>query len=122
MTRISKPLSDEQRLKRDMERLNSQPEFQRFLLRVIQSAGLFDRTADGSNDRHLVNEGRRNLGLDILDMAEQGQPLSLDDNPRLPLLTLFSVLREEIQKPPQEKTHEKYDRTAELDEDDDQAD
>lgn len=107
----------------DAEWLFNQPQFRRFLWRVIQRAGIWDATADGSERA----TGRRNLGLEILDMVEKGQPLAHDADPGPPILTIFGVLREEIQKPTQETNHDQgYNRNAELDDrdapDDDQAD
>ncbi len=100
----------------DMEFLMRRGEFQRFMWRVIQASGLLSRTTDGSEGRNLAfDEGRRNLGLDILDMAEKGQPIP-DAHPDGPLLTLIQVLREETQKPPAERPNDrtKPDRYSEL--------
>lgn len=102
----------------DMEFLNSRPEFRRFLWRVIQRAGILTPATDGSEGRHLAYaEGRRNLGLEILDDAETGQPVAHPES--LPILTLIQALREETQQQPQETRRGKYDRTAELDQPDD---
>lgn len=111
--------ADEQLFKQDMEFLNSRGEWRRFLWRVIQMAGILSRTTDGSVERSLdYFEGRRNLGLDILDMAERGQPI-----PELhsdgPLLTLIQALHEETSKPSTEKPNAKrrsssYNRNDEL--------
>jgi hypothetical protein len=61
--------------KQDGEFLLGRAEYQRFLLRVIQLAGIFSRTTDGSGERNLsFDEGRRSLGLEILEMAEAAQP------------------------------------------------
>jgi hypothetical protein len=95
----------------DMRELIPLPSFQRFLWRVIQSAGIFSRTTDGSVDRHLAfDEGRRHLGLDILSMVDSGQPVEHPD--KIPVLTLIQVLREEANQQPQEKAHGRrnYDR------------
>jgi hypothetical protein len=106
----------------DAEWLFNQPQFRRFLWRLIQRAGIWDATADGSERA----TGRRNLGLEILDMVEKGQPHAHDAEPGPPMLTVFGVLREEIQKPTQESNNDQgYNRNAELDDrtaDDDQAD
>jgi hypothetical protein len=94
-------MTDEEakQLKSDMDLLNQRPEWRRFLWRVIQSAGIFTRTTDGSVGRSLdYFEGRRNLGLDILDMAERGQPIP-ETHPDGPLFTLIQTLREETSKP-----------------------
>ncbi len=109
----------------DMEFLARRGEFQRFMWRVIQASGLLSRTTDGSEGRNLAyDEGRRNLGLDILDMAEKGQPIP-DAHPDGALLTLIQVLREETQKPPTEKpnaTRNRPDRYSELRDTDTDAD
>ena len=109
------PDERERREKADMVELLKLPEFHRFVWRVIQSAGIFARTTDGSVDRHLAfDEGRRHLGLEILSMVEDGQPVRHPD--QIPVLTLIQTLREEANQP-QEKTYaNRFDRTAELDE------
>jgi hypothetical protein len=111
-------MSPEERQKADMTFLQGRPEFARFLWRVIQSCGIFSPTTDGSVDRHLAyDEGRRNLGLEILAMAEQGQPASHPNGQ--PILTILQVLREEANQP-QEKAHgrsDRYDRNRDLDDD-----
>ncbi len=109
-------MTDEQQERADCEVLLRRPEFRRFLWRVIQTSGLFNRTTDGSDGRNLAyDEGRRNLGLEILDMAEKGQPIP-DAHPDGPLLTLVQVLLEETQKPPTEKSNARTrtDRYSEL--------
>jgi hypothetical protein len=115
-------MSDRQR-KADMGKLLALPEFRRFLWRAIQSSGIFDVTTDGSDSRHLVAEGRRQLGLELLADAEMGQPVMHPD--RIPILTAIQVLREEAQQQASEVSDDskRYDRNAELDEpDEDQAD
>lgn len=98
--------------------LVKQVAFVRFIWRVTQSAGIFARTTDGSIDRHLAyDEGRRNLGLDILAMVETGQPLS---HPEAPVLSLLQILREEANRQPQEKpSGRRNDRYSDLDDGDD---
>lgn len=110
-------MSDEQeRLERaDMEFLNSRAEYQRFLLRVIQMAGIFSRTTDGSGTRNLdYDEGRRNLGLEILEMAEAAQPQG--PVPGIPAATLTQILLEEARRPKPEKPNGRRtsDRYSEL--------
>lgn len=103
----------------DMQTLLQRPEFARFLFRVIQTSGIFSVTTDGSEGRHLVAEGRRQLGLEILDMAEEGQPVAHPD--KLPVLTILQALREEAQQPAEKsngRRSERYDRTADLDDGD----
>lgn len=103
--------------KADMTFLLGRPEFVRLLWRVIQISGLFSPATDGSIDRHLAYaEGRRNLGLDILAMAEQGQPASHPNGQ--PILTILQTLREEASKPQEKPKRERYDRNRELDTDD----
>lgn len=106
----------------DMIFLNGREEFRRFMLRVIQSAGILSRTTDGSIDRHLAyDEGRRNLGLDILAMVETGQPVPHPEG--LPILSMIQILREEANHQPQEKPSDRRqhrnDRYNDLDESDD---
>lgn len=109
----------------DMVSLMRLSAFKRFLWRVIQDAGLLERNADGSDGRDRYRAGRRDLGLDILDLAERGQPVQ-DLHPNYPLLTIIQTLIEETQKSPEEKSNvrspKSYDRTADvLDEDEPDA-
>ncbi len=115
----------ETQFRRDLEQLSTRPEFKRFLYRVIQLSGLLDRVTDGSEGRDRYNAGRRDLGLDILDMAEKGQPI-LDAHPDGPLLTLIQVLREETTLQPSETkdakvTPARYNRNDDLLDEDDPA-
>jgi hypothetical protein len=112
-------MTPDQQHKLDMQFLLERAEFRRFLFRVIQTSGIFTRTTDGSVGRDLAyDEGRRNLGLDILDMAETGQPIP-EVHPAGPLLTLIQALREETsqptEKPSGRRNPDRYDRNAELD-------
>jgi hypothetical protein len=100
--------------KGDIEHLLRQPQFVRFLwFAVIQSSGIFQIATDGSN-AGTSQQGRRNLGLEILEMVEAGQTIPHPDG--LPGMTLFQVLREEANKQPQEKQNAKRsDRYSEMD-------
>jgi hypothetical protein len=110
------------REKADMRFLLMQPQFLRFVWRVIQASGLFARSTDGSESA-LVTTARRNLGLAILEMVEAGQPIA-HPHPDAPILTLLQALREEANPPPSERddeernNDERYDRNAELDDGD----
>jgi hypothetical protein len=118
-------MNDPDQDKSDMEFLLNRGEFRRFLFAVIQKAGIWEATTDGSVERTFLGIGRRQLGLEILDMAELGQPVAHPD--KIPVMTLLQVLREETQQP-QEKPNAKgrtsqYNRQRELDEpSDDDAD
>lgn len=112
------PDERDKRDRSDIQFLLHRPEFSRFLWRVIQSARIFDRTTDGSESR-LLDEGRRNLGLEILEMVEAGQPVPHPEG--LPVLTIIQTLREEANPPPQEKKRGRrndYDRNRDLDDGD----
>jgi hypothetical protein len=113
----------ERRENADMRHLVTQPQFSRFMWRVIQASGLFARVTDGSRERDLgVAEGARNLGLAILEMVELGQPATHPNG--MPILTLLQALREEANPSPSERDDEegrndqRYDRNAELDDGD----
>ena len=101
-------MTGDRQIKTDMEALLLRPEFRRFLWRVIQMAGIFEPVANGADGRNLIDEGRRNLGLEILADAELGQPVAHPD--QIPILTMIQVLREEAQEQPTEKPHAKRDR------------
>lgn len=110
----------ENQLKEDMRELMGFPSFRRFMFAVIQKARIFDPTTDGSVVRSLdYFEGRRNLGLELLEMAEQGQAAQHPEG--MPLLTIMQVIREEItQAQATEKKNERpKHRTAELDDEPD---
>jgi hypothetical protein len=105
--------------KQDGEFLLGRAEFQRFLLRVIQMARIFSCTTDGSGERNLsFDEGRRSLGLEILEMAEAAQP-QVHSLIGIPASTLTQVLLEEARRPKPEKPNgRRYDRQSELSGDD----
>jgi hypothetical protein len=123
----SKLEREEKLRRRDMERLAAMPEFKRFLWRVIQEAKIFDRApTDGSEGAVHAQVARRNLGLAILEMVEEGQPKSHPQG--VPILTLIQTLLEEANPQAQpkdtserdddEELDTRYDRTAELNLDD----
>jgi hypothetical protein len=93
-------LSDQD--KADLADLLERPGFRRFVFRVIQNAGIFSATANGSDQRTSFNDGRRSLGLDILREVDAAQPVPSPSG--IPSLTLIQVLREEAQSPPPERT------------------
>lgn len=86
-------LSDQE--KSDYQDLLERPQFRRFLLRVIQLAGIYDATANGTAERTFRNEGRRSLGLDILREVDAAQPYPAQ--PSTPTLTLIQLHREDAQ-------------------------
>jgi hypothetical protein len=92
----------------DMERLLALPEFLRFLSRVIQTSGIHSAETNGTDGRHLVSEGRRDLGLNILRDAARGQPV--DDPAGAFSMTLIQVLREEAQSALQETPNARRSR------------
>lgn len=115
-------MTPETQIKSDMEFLNSRPEFRRFMWRAIQMAGFFEHRGPGKSERDLAYaEGRRSLGLELLDDAEQGQPAAHPD--RIPILTTIQILREEAQQATSEgrKDRHRYDRTADISPDVDSA-
>ena len=107
-------MSDRETLaKQDCEHLLTQAQFRRFLFRLIQTAGIFSPTTNGSDGRNLDHfEGRRHLGLEILAEVAGAQPVADPEG----YLTLLQVLREEAQQTPEEpkRAKSRYDRTDEL--------
>jgi hypothetical protein len=87
--------------KADLVDLLARPQFRRFLFRAIQLSGIFDATANGTDERTRFLEGRRSLGLDILRDVDGAQPVQSPGG--IPILTLLQVLREGAQSSPQEK-------------------
>lgn len=121
----TKPITEEQRKRQDMELLIQRPEFLRFLFELIQISGVLAPTTDGSVGRDLAYfEGRRNLGLEILHLVEMGQPRQHPGG--LPLLTLYQLIREETLKPTETRNESRstqYNRSDDLaDPEDDDAD
>jgi hypothetical protein len=86
----------------DYRDLLERPQFQRFLLRVIQLAGIYEATANGSEERTFYTNGRRSLGLDILREVDAAQPLPSPTS--IPTLTLIQVHREDAQSQTPERT------------------
>lgn len=116
-----KKMTADEQSRQDAEYLLKFPAFRRFLWRVSQRARIFQSAADGQRDDLLKIEGRRSLGLEILEMVDEGQPVSHPDGP---FLTIMQIIREEAiqqQEPTDDNSTRKdrYDRTAELDEPDD---
>lgn len=118
------PLDREKRDKSDTQFLIAQPQFLRFMWRVIQTSRILSRTTDGSTGRELAfDEGVRSLALEILEMVEAGQHVPHPDG--LPIMTLIQTFHEEANQPAQEKPSgkDRYSRNSELDDSvDDQAD
>ncbi len=90
---------------RDLETLVGMHEFRSFLFEAIQLAGICE-PANGHDPRDLAwFEGRRSLGLELLQLADAGQPTAL----RTPnaLATLNAVLMTALNSPskPLEKKH-----------------
>jgi hypothetical protein len=113
------------REKADVTFLLKQPQFLRFLWRVIQASRIFTTAqTDGSEGAVHAEVARRNLGLAILEMVEAGQPAASPTGE--PILTLIQTLREEANPPPSERDDEtrtndaRYDRNAELDDEPDE--
>jgi hypothetical protein len=114
------PDDREKRDRSDIQFLVQRGEFARFLFRVIQTARIFETATDGSHDAAVAALARRNLGLEILEMVEAGQPVPHPGG--LPILTTMQALREEANPPTQERPNARkdrsFDRTAELADDD----
>jgi hypothetical protein len=93
-------MTDQERA--DYADLLERPQFRRFLLRVIQLAGIYEATANGSAERTFYTNGRRSLGLDILREVDAAQPLPAPTS--TPTLTLIQVHREDAQSQTPERT------------------
>lgn len=100
-------------LERDLQRLLELAEFKQFLFEAIQLAGIWN-PANGHDQRDLAfAEGRRSLGLDLLELADRGQPKAL----RTPeaLATINAIILTALNPPstpPEEK--KRADRYAEI--------
>ena len=110
-------MTAEDAFKADMTALVGQAPFKRFLWRVIQSSGIFSAATDGSEGRDLAvaAQARKNLGLEILSMAELGQPATHPNGQ--PILTILQALQEEATQPQEKPKHDRYDRNRDLDDD-----
>jgi hypothetical protein len=82
--------------------LIERPQFKLFLSRLIQLAGIYEATANGSAERTFFTNGRRSLGLDALRIVEAAQPLAAPNGN--PTLTLIQVLVAEAQSQTPERT------------------
>lgn len=112
-------MTDDQ-FKADMKELMATPAGARLAFRVIQSSGILSAATDGSEGRDLAvaAQARKNLGLEILSMLELGQPQSHSSGQ--PILTIQQALREEANQPQEKQlAKSRYDRTAELNDDED---
>lgn len=95
---------------RDVQLLLSVPEFRQFLFEAIQLAGIWV-PANGHDSRDLAfAEGRRSLGLDLLQLADRGQPKAL----RTPeaLATINAIILTALNppsKPEEKKRADRYD-------------
>lgn len=95
---------------REIQLLLSVPEFRQFLFEAIQLAGIWE-PANGHDPRDLAwFEGRRSLGLELLQLADRGQPKAL----RTPeaLATINAIILTALNTPskPEEKKHaDRYD-------------
>lgn len=79
---------------KEMTQLLALPAFRRFLWRAVRTAGVL-HPAYGAEGRDLAyREGRRSLALDLIRMAEAGQPFPHPDG----LSTWLSLLGEEQQQ------------------------
>lgn len=95
---------------KDRALLLSNPLFREFLFEAIQLAGIWE-SANGHDPRDLAFvEGRRSLGLDLLQLADRGQPKAL----RTPeaLATVNAIILTALNTPskPEEKPRaDRYD-------------
>lgn len=95
---------------RDRSALLDSPLFREFLFEAIQLAGIWS-PANGHDPRDLAfAEGRRSLGLDLLELADRGQPKAL----RTPeaLATINAIILTALNTPskPEEKPRaDRYD-------------
>ena len=107
----------------DLEVLMARKDFQRFLFRAIQTAGIFAQGTNGHDGRDLAfAEGRRSLGLWLLGQADAGlpEPMQSPDH----IAALHALLRAQLDTPPPPKGKgnatriDRYDdiRTADGDE------
>ena len=93
---------------RDLQSLLANPLFKEFLFEAIQLAGIWG-AANGHDPRDLAFfEGRRSLGLDLLQMVDAGQPKPL----RTPdaLATLHAVILTALNTPSQSEETKRADR------------
>ncbi|WP_198350834.1 Bbp19 family protein [Flavisphingomonas formosensis] len=90
---------------KEMAQLLALPAFRRFLWRAVRAAGLL-HPAYGTDGRDLAyREGRRSLALDLLRMAEAGQPFPHPEA----LSTWASLLGEELQFTTEKTTDDRRD-------------
>lgn len=103
----------------DAEFLLTRPEFRRFLLAAIQSAGILGQTvsADTSMTRDLGHlEGRRALGFDLLLMAHEGQSEAIRAADPQGTITLGLALNEACQAKDTSRDRRRFRDNARYDE------
>lgn len=105
--------------KPDRQTLLESGAFRRFLLELVQMAGIFESTSTLADGRHLYLEGRRSVALDVLRLFDEVQPVP---NPSgLPAATLIQTFRELAQSAPKEITRGGTDAYSELGDEGDAA-
>jgi hypothetical protein len=102
----------------DIRLLMERPEFRRFCFRILESSGIYASTY-GAEVAVLFAEGRRSLGLEILDWITTAYPLSEPSS--VPVNAMLAILTEEFNsRATKEATdgtrsgHERYDRNREI--------
>jgi hypothetical protein len=94
----AKTLDPQAQLDRDMLELMGYPAFRRFLFTIAERSGIA-ASAYGSNIDTSKADGRRSLGIEILEMAERGLPVR--DETRSPFNALGVAITEISRLQPQ---------------------
>lgn len=84
----------------DLKALIAQPPFRRWLLHVARTAGIFTPTA-GAEQTLQTREGRRSLGLEIIQEASRGLPRGASSEQMLALLLTEATPKETEDEQPE---------------------
>ena len=95
---------------KDLALLLTSPLFREFLFEAIQLAGIL-QPANGYDSRDLAfAEGRRSLGLELLRLADLGQPKALRSSDALATINAAILTALNPPSKPEEKKHaDRYD-------------
>lgn len=85
---------------------NDSPEFRSFLWTIVENAGVFQLPAHGADKRDL-NEGRRSLGLEIVQMVEECFPM----NGSAPVQVLRQLAKDQVEQLGDPKSDKPYERS-----------
>lgn len=103
MAKPPRKLNAEMQSASDMRDLMARPAFHRFLFTIMQRSGI-STSVYGSEVAASYAEGRRSLGIEILQMADEALSVRLPDGP--PFAAMHIALTEALRSSTQEQDDE----------------